>query len=125
MFAPCGIDCENCDMYRAACDKEFAEFMAADWRNSGHPGADASWFTCKGCNSESSMLWSENCTIRDCVREKGIENCSRCSSFPCDRLTNFANDGFPHHRCAFERLCRMRDELASSINSGSSVSGDS
>jgi hypothetical protein len=42
---------------------------------------------CKGCRNEQCKLF-ENCGIRPCHQEKGLEFCFQCGEFPCDK-TNF------------------------------------
>lgn len=110
MIAPCGIDCKNCDMYKASQDREFAEFLAADWRQSGHPKADASWFTCQGCHGDESLVWCDDCDIRDCCKkDKKLHNCSECEIFPCSMLESSACNGFPNHKQGLERLKQLHD----------------
>jgi len=55
---------------------EFQNFIRGlDWfANSG----------CKGCRQEGGM---PNCEIRDCCKEKGLENCYFCKDFSkCEKL---------------------------------------
>ncbi|MFZ5965670.1 MAG: DUF3795 domain-containing protein [Bacillota bacterium] len=49
---------------------------------------------CPGCRLENQC---GDCAIRDCARDREIEYCSLCGDFPCEKLTNFNNDGKPHH----------------------------
>jgi len=108
-IAPCGIDCATCPILKAANDPGFAKNLAEDWRKGGQSEAKADWFKCQGCRGPDSLVWSENCKIRQCCsKEKRLQNCSVCKDFPCELITTFENDGFPHHKTAVERLRELR-----------------
>lgn len=110
-IAPCGIDCAACSIRRAANDPDFAENLAAEWRVTEHPAAQAEWFRCQGCRGPAELVWGEDCAIRACcIGEKQHADCSHCGEFPCPTITAFGSDGAPHHARAFENLKQMRDE---------------
>lgn len=109
MIAACGLDCSACPILKAANDGQYAEQLAADWRNSGHPKAVAGWFRCQGCHGDDSLVWSDDCAIRNCcLKDHALENCSCCPDFPCDLLKSFESDGAAHHRAGVENLRRLR-----------------
>lgn len=111
MISPCGMDCDACPIFKAANDKKFAEKLAAGWRNTGHPKAEANWLTCQGCHGDDSLVWGEDCAVRNCsLKEKKLDNCSFCPDFPCTLLIDFELDGADDHRVAVERLRTMRTE---------------
>ena len=63
-FSVCGINCGTCE-YRASKG-------------------------CHGCRaSEGRIFWGE-CELYSCCREKGLEHCGKCKSFPCDKLKEWA-----------------------------------
>jgi len=108
MTAPCGIVCEECAIYKAASDREAAEALAQEWRDGGRKDAKADWFTCQGCHGPAELVWSGDCKIRQCcLVERRLDNCSDCGDFPCERIIEFENDGYDHHRAAVANLCRM------------------
>lgn len=37
---------------------------------------------CNGCRVEQCKLY-DGCKVKDCVKEKGVDFCFQCSSFPC------------------------------------------
>jgi len=74
MLAYCGLNCENCDIYKAANDKELAIKFANEMKNAGHTDANPDWFVCQGCKGADDLCWSENCHMRKCCREKDIDN---------------------------------------------------
>lgn len=41
---------------------------------------------CDGCMADDPVLIDQRCPVRPCVVERGLENCSQCHSYPCDRL---------------------------------------
>ena len=43
---------------------------------------------CDGCMSDTGRLFSGciNCTIRECNKSKGLENCGYCDKYPCEKL---------------------------------------
>ncbi len=64
MFAPCGMNCMAC--YRHCVSKK----------------------ACGGCADETSQKneHCRKCTIKDCVREKGIQFCFSCKNYPCKTI---------------------------------------
>ena len=41
---------------------------------------------CDGCMSENALLLDLSCPVRPCVIEKGLDNCSQCESYICEKL---------------------------------------
>ena len=110
MLAPCGIDCGVCPILRAAQDPKEAERLAEGWRAAGQPKAEPGWFRCQGCRGERSLCWTENCQIYACcVEEKGLDFCSQCDDFACEKLLAWVGAD-PHHAAALARLKEMRAE---------------
>ena len=108
MIAPCGLNCTDCAIYRAALDRAEAEELARKWREGGRKNAEADWFKCRGCHGDDRYVWSGDCKIRQCCKqEKRFENCSLCSEFPCRRLLEFEADGRESHREAVNHLRKL------------------
>jgi len=42
---------------------------------------------CDGCMKENPKLIDQNCPVRPCVIEKGLDNCSQCEQYICEKLT--------------------------------------
>jgi hypothetical protein len=57
---------------------------------------------CLGCNSEVLSGYCKTCEIRACALDKAIEDCGRCSSFPCARVEGIIK----HNDAARKRLSR-------------------
>ncbi|KKB50742.1 hypothetical protein HMPREF1212_01466 [Parabacteroides sp. HGS0025] len=45
---------------------------------------------CNGCREQACALF-KSCHVRDCFREKGVDFCFQCTSFPCEQT------GFDEH----------------------------
>ena len=83
MIAPCGLDCDTCPQKPEYCD---------------------------GCHAETDHVWNAECEVRVCCKtDKGLDNCSLCDTFPCQRLTDFENDGWDHHTEAVQRLRGLKE----------------
>lgn len=109
MISACGLTCTECPIYNAATDPEAAEELARQWQADGYENACADWFKCRGCHGPDDVVWGDDCKIRQCcIKEKKLENCSQCSTFPCGLITGFENDGMAHHKAAIACLREMR-----------------
>jgi len=116
-IAVCGLDCGSCDIFRVPNDPEAARgvaewFRQRGWIKEGEGAEDVVKRApyCLGCRGDRAVHWSPDCWIlKCCVDERGLDHCSECSEFPCERLSEWAkmNDGYSR---AFERLKRMRNE---------------
>lgn len=83
----CGDNCSCCPRYIATLSgkSEELEEVKELWarlglRDSAFPVRD---LTCLGCKPENPCAYSE---LRDCVREKGIDNCGLCDAYPCKKI---------------------------------------
>ncbi len=91
-LAYCGDDCNYCPRYLAtqSGDKALLKAVADVWQTLGWraPGEDLDKFACHGCAT------IERCGlgIRQCVVDKGLNNCGECPGYPCDRLTAIFSD---------------------------------
>ena len=107
LTAPCGLDCFNCPMYRAARDDEYREKLAV---RMGLPPDKAK---CEGCRAEDGapdfLGWSEPCGVYQCITKKGLELCCDCDEFPCDYLHPYADRAaeVPHNTKVFN-LCLIK-----------------
>ena len=109
MIAACGLNCDDCEIGKAAKDPAFAEKLAARWRQSGKKAATADWFKCQGCHGQDDLVWSDDCKIRACcVKTKRLRNCAECGEFPCPLVDKFEKDGYAHHAKAVRFLKEIR-----------------
>jgi len=113
-IAVCGLDCGACDIRQAPFDPAAAERIVAWFRErkwlSEEDGIDAVLersMYCRGCHGDRTVHWSPECPILTCcVDEQGLEFCSQCETFPCERLTERAQ-GNERYARALQRLQQM------------------
>ncbi len=111
----CGLECRECSIYLARSDENVAHdvmdwFIEMGWLDGE---MDVEEFMsdgpyCLGCHGDRDTHWSPDCWILHCcVDEKGLDNCSECDEFPCERLERWAenDDGYAE---GLERLKGLR-----------------
>jgi hypothetical protein len=101
----CGLCCENCAVkarITPAAKVLYNEMKAAGFEEIIHmiPGGDDFWSflkdmaengTCTSCREGSG---NPGCAIRICAKDKGIEMCALCESYPCELFVEFFK-GYP------------------------------
>ena len=110
MIAYCGLDCEQCEAYLATQnndDSKRAE-VAKKWAEIYNAPIKPEHINCTGCLSDGVKTYfcEAMCEIRKCAREKAIQHCSQCETYPCDRLEEI----FIHKPEARRRLDELRHE---------------
>lgn len=106
-IAACGLVCTGCDMMVAPDDPELAKKIAEWFKKELDEDVKPEDIHCSGCHGDREKHWSPDCWILlCCVDEKGLDNCSECEGFACEKLTEWAlqNDGYG---AALERLKSM------------------
>lgn len=89
----CGLNCATCPSFIAtqnndnALRKKTASFYS-DLFRLDYTAED---INCDGCLSESGRLihYCKACKIRNCCREKNLNNCGACPDYPCNQLKKF------------------------------------
>ncbi len=115
MIAACGIDCEPCPIRRMIFDDDAAKEVIAWFHERGflksEEGLDEAIkrnMYCCGCFGDRDRHWSPDCEILNCcVDTKHLNNCSECDEFPCNRLTDRAQNNARYDE-ALERLKSLR-----------------
>ena len=91
----CGLICENCPIYLATreADKKKKENIVYEIisKCKTYYGIDYKFEDindCDGCKSVSGRLFfaCNNCKIKKCAIEKGIDNCAYCNEYACEEL---------------------------------------
>jgi hypothetical protein len=85
-YAPCGIDCSYCDVYKATLndDNEARLKLAQAYKDDFGQEVDPATIVCHGCRGEGQPLcYATICKIRACVLGKGYDTCAECGEFPC------------------------------------------
>ena len=107
IVAPCGIDCFNCELYEDNVTDEMQSRISA----ATHIPKER--ITCKGCVDGNQCLFidiqGKECSTLKCVKEKGVDYCFQCDTFPCAFLMPLADsaDKFPHNMKMYN-LCLMK-----------------
>ncbi|MGI6667876.1 MAG: DUF3795 domain-containing protein [Bacillota bacterium] len=109
IIAVCGLNCGECDLYRAPSDPGAMKRVLA-WLNKDTQGSvkpeQIRW--CGGCLGDRETHWSADCDILMCaVDDKSLKSCSQCDKFVCDRLTKWASKS-KRYTQALERLKGLR-----------------
>jgi hypothetical protein len=109
--APCGLYCGACSI-RAAYNRKDAQLLQAMADGVslylGHK-VEAKDLACKGCLSDVVSISCRECKIRDCGFAKGLNCCSECTDSHCELVTNFNNDGLPHHAEVLKDIRRQKE----------------
>lgn len=111
--APCSLLCYTCPAYKdgaiSKCASTLCNYFEGyyDFNDANIPDEYRSWLTefksfydklekykkrpCVACrnNPPSSSGCIEGCVIRSCTKERGVNFCSECSDFPCEKANNF------------------------------------
>lgn len=84
-IAICGLNCAKCpDYHTTRCENECARGLL-------------------GTHSSS------DCVLLPCAREKGHRYCFECNEFLCQKLEDFASDGYAHHKKTVENMKKMKE----------------
>jgi hypothetical protein len=102
----CGINCEDCEIRKAANNRDFALRLIDEW-NKTNPGVNESQLVCQGCKGEDSICWGNDCAIRICANEKGVDHCGQCFKFKCNLILEFEADEHQHHTSAIRVLEKL------------------
>ena len=96
--AYCGLTCLTCPIYLATRQEDRAEQVrmrieiVRQCKEQYGLSFDVEDITdCDGCHTERKPLFSacQNCPIRNCAREKQLENCAVCPDYACEKLERF------------------------------------
>ena len=101
----CGLHCENCAVkvkVEPASKILYDEMKKAGFEEiiSMIPDGDKFWSFLKGmvvdgvCVSCREGSGNPGCTVRLCAKEKNVEMCALCESYPCELFTRYF-EGYP------------------------------
>ncbi|MEE9517110.1 MAG: DUF3795 domain-containing protein [Candidatus Adiutricales bacterium] len=119
LIAVCGVDCAQCPLLNADTDAGAARNLVPWFRKEGWLKEDEDVTEimqrgpyCQGCRGDRSVHWSSDCWILECCADdKGLEFCYQCDVFPCDRLSEWAEQN-TRYTAALNRLGRMKIDIA-------------
>ena len=108
MIAVCGLICTGCDIMEATNNPEIAKGIANWFKNELKEDVKPEDITCAGCKGDRDIHWSADCWIlKCCVDDKGLEFCSECGDFPCDKLVDWSKENGRYAE-ALDRLNEMK-----------------
>lgn len=83
----CGYRCDLCLAYKNNIETDDQRtFLSDTWHKLYGFRIPAPEIYCEGClSSHNPKLIDKQCPIRPCVIKKGLENCSQCHDYPCDK----------------------------------------
>jgi len=113
LAAPCGLYCGACSIYvaRKREDVRTLERIARQMKERVGREVTLEDLACEGCLSEGPIAaYCRDCVLRACAKDRGVTHCSRCPDFPCQPITDFNNDGMPHHSEVLANI-RMQREV--------------
>lgn len=115
-IAACGIDCNECNLYKAEHDMKAAESLVEWFRNRGwiekNENAEAVMKKapfCKGCWDKTDVRWCTDCDLLICCNERKLNHCGECIDFPCEQYKEWANN-VEHHEKAKEYLLSLKNK---------------
>lgn len=87
IISKCGYRCDLCPAYESNLKSEAdKQRMAHAWaKYLGSKVKPEEITRCGGCQTQGKQ-GDENCPVRPCASERGIENCAHCEEFVCDKL---------------------------------------
>jgi len=101
----CGLYCGNCAVKVKV--EPAAKVLYEEMKKAGFeeimpmiPGGDKFWPFLKGmvvdgvCVSCKAGSGNPGCKVRICAKEKGVEMCALCESYPCELFTKYF-EGYP------------------------------
>jgi hypothetical protein len=101
----CGLYCENCAV-KVKVDPA-SKILYEEMKTAGFEGiiqffpeGDKFWAFLKGmaengiCSSCKEGGGNPGCAVRICAKEKNIEMCALCESYPCEKIEKFF-EGYP------------------------------
>lgn len=100
----CGYDCKNCSMFKATIENNIEELKKIMYL-----GPDVSCTIeshgCMGCKSNLIGPMCKTCFIKECCKNKNIDNCAYCTEFPCNYLKNYITSS------TMDTLKKLNEEL--------------
>jgi hypothetical protein len=85
----CGYRCDLCLAYKPNVlrNPSNQQKLSDGWFNYFGFRIPPSKVCCDGCMEENPRLIDQSCPVRSCVIEKGLDDCSQCGQYICDKLT--------------------------------------
>jgi hypothetical protein len=84
----CGYRCDLCLAYQpnVARNPSNQQILSDGWHKYFGFRLPPSEICCDGCMADHPKLIDRNCPVRPCVIERGLDNCSQCEEYICNKL---------------------------------------
>ena len=84
----CGYRCDLCLAYKPNIESNPAnqQVLSDGWYKYFGFRIPPEQIICDGCLAENPRLIDQSCPVRPCVLARGMENCSYCESYACEKL---------------------------------------
>ena len=84
----CGYRCDLCLAYRpnVMATPSNRQKLSDGWFKYFGFRLSPEEICCDGCMADNPKLIDKSCPVRPCVIEHGLDNCSACAEYVCDRL---------------------------------------
>lgn len=84
----CGYRCDLCLAFRpnVADHPENRQVLSDGWHRYYGFRFPAAEICCDGCMAVDAELIDQTCRVRLCVIERGLDNCSQCERYVCEKL---------------------------------------
>ena len=105
-IAYCGLYCPMCSLMTTYQTGDTAHLQAMPERYDRFKSSPLDECNCSGCKLDD---YCGDCAIKDCAEQKGYTSCADCADMPCSFVSDFANDGMPHHADALRNLYRIKE----------------
>ena len=93
LIAYCGLDCAECDAYKATQnnDQALREKTAAEWTKKFNFSFTPDMINCASCRENGAKMgYCSECEIRKCASGKDVLNCGVCGDFKtCKTINDF------------------------------------
>ncbi|MBN1965136.1 MAG: DUF3795 domain-containing protein [Anaerolineae bacterium] len=85
----CGYRCDLCLAYKPNVEQNPSnqQKLSDGWYRYFGFRLPPAEICCDGCMTDNPTLIDQNCPVRPCVIEKGLDNCSQCEHYVCEKLT--------------------------------------
>ena len=112
----CGLLCQSCPIYLAARETNelkkqelVSEIILACKEIYGIEYKYEDINACDGCTADTGRLFigCNNCKVRKCAVQKGVENCAHCDEYVCNDLAEL----FKSEPASKERLDTIRNSF--------------
>ncbi len=89
ILTKCGYRCDLCLAYKPNVENNPANQLKLSdgWYKYFGFRLPPEKIICDGCMATNPKLIDKACPVRPCVIEKGLDNCSQCEQYICEKLT--------------------------------------